>query len=69
MSKIRKPKLLLCPFCGDKEYPPALNYDDHWNYFSVLCQSCGAEGYNAYAHDHDNPKREAIKMWNKRVTL
>jgi Lar family restriction alleviation protein len=56
-----------CPFCGSKKYPPRINYDTHWNYYSIVCGYCGVEGENIYLRESKNALEEAIEAWNRRA--
>ena len=57
---MNEPKLLPCPFCGNKENISHIELATGHHY--LQCNRCGASPYMLYAKDYEM----AVEYWNMR---
>lgn len=65
---ISQNELSPCPFCGGEmeERGGSCNYGKHVMTLDLKCRSCGT-GFKFKAKWQENPYREAVEAWNRRV--
>ena len=71
LQKIKdgEPELKPCPFCGEKrELLPSEALNAKWHNQFTVCCSINANGCGSTSRYADS-KQEAIKAWNKRVSV
>jgi len=71
LEKIKdaEPELKPCPFCGEKpELLPSEALNAKWHNQFTVCCSINANGCGSTSRYADS-KQEAIKAWNKRVSV